>query len=92
MNNIYRVIYNKSTKAFQAVCEYARAQGKGSNTTVGSTEQADTGSVSKLIRFTLVASGMILAAQAHAATGADLPNAQQTPDGSNASYCFGIVN
>ncbi|UZA42282.1 YadA-like family protein [Moraxella bovis] len=30
MNNIYRVIYNKSTKTFQAVCEYARAQGKGS--------------------------------------------------------------
>ncbi|UYZ82060.1 YadA-like family protein [Moraxella bovis] len=30
MNNIYRVIYNKSTKTFQAVCEYARAQGKSS--------------------------------------------------------------
>ncbi|OOS24492.1 hypothetical protein B0681_06735, partial [Moraxella porci DSM 25326] len=75
MNHIYKVIFNKATGTFMAVAEYARAQGKGSSTTVGSAEQADTGSVSKLIRFTLVMSGIILSAHAQAATGTDLPSA-----------------
>ncbi|WFF39151.1 hypothetical protein LU290_02685 [Moraxella nasibovis] len=69
MNNIYRVIYNKSTQTFQAVCEFARAQGKGSTTTVGSGEAPS--AVGRLIRFTLIMSGMILSAQAVAATGTE---------------------
>ncbi|WP_082791830.1 ESPR domain-containing protein, partial [Moraxella lacunata] len=36
MNNIYRVIWNKSTQTFQAVCEFAKSQGKSSAGTVGS--------------------------------------------------------
>ncbi|MDH2273725.1 ESPR-type extended signal peptide-containing protein [Moraxella porci] len=88
MNHIYKVIFNKATGTFMAVAEYARAQGKGSSSTVGTTEQADTGSVSKLIRFTLVMSGIILSAQAHAVTGADLPARMSTADGSDTNYCF----
>lgn len=82
MNHIYKVIFNKATGTFVAVTEYARAQGKGSSTTVGTTEQTDTGSVSKLLRFTLVMSGIILSSQSFAATGADV-----TIDGNN-HYCF----
>ncbi|MDY2796352.1 MAG: YadA-like family protein [[Pasteurella] aerogenes] len=71
MNKIYRVVFNHATQSWTAVAEIARAKGKGSSTTVGSTEQADAGSVSKLIRFTLVMSGMILSTQAIAATGTE---------------------
>ncbi|MFZ7215752.1 ESPR-type extended signal peptide-containing protein, partial [[Pasteurella] aerogenes] len=71
MNKIYRVVFNHATQSWTAVAEIARAKGKGSSTTVGSTEQVDAGSVSKLIRFTLVMSGMILSAQAFAATGTE---------------------
>lgn len=41
MNHIYKVIFNKATGTFVAVAEYARAQGKGSNTTVDSSSAAD---------------------------------------------------
>ncbi|OPH39248.1 ESPR domain-containing protein [Moraxella equi] len=38
MNNIYRVIWNKSTQTFQAACEFVKSQGKSSTGTVGSSE------------------------------------------------------
>lgn len=83
MNHIYKVIFNKTTGTFMAVAEYARAQGKGSRTTVGGTEQADTGSASKLLRFSLIMSGMILSSQSFAATGTQYPI-----DNSSNNYCF----
>ncbi|MFC0820415.1 ESPR-type extended signal peptide-containing protein, partial [Moraxella marmotae] len=38
MNKIYRIVFNKATQTFQAVCEYARAQGKSSSAQIGSAD------------------------------------------------------
>ncbi|QLB41118.1 YadA-like family protein [Mannheimia pernigra] len=81
MNKIYRVVFNKSTQTFQAVCEYASAQGK-STTTVGTTAATST---SERMRFTLIMSSLILSTYGFAADG----NKYQTPIVLNQdAYCY----
>lgn len=88
MNKIYRVVFNHATQSWTAVAEIARAKGKGSSTTVGSSSAADQPSTSgHLLRLSLVSSALFLAAQAHAATGYDLPP-YTTPNGSQSYYCY----
>lgn len=81
MNKIYRVVFNHATQSWTAVAEIARAQGKGSRSIVGSIDNQN-GVTGKLLRFSLIMSGIILSSQSFAATGADV-----TIDG-NSHYCF----
>lgn len=85
MNHIYKVIFNKATGTFVAVTEYARAHGKGSTGSVSASEPVST--AGKLIRFSLIMSGIMLSTLSFAATGEDLPTTQ-TQFGDSANYCF----
>lgn len=58
MNNIYRVIWNKSTQTFQAVCEFAKSQGKSSAGTVGSSSLPKF--TTKVFTLTALTVGMML--------------------------------
>ncbi|MCU9999473.1 YadA-like family protein [[Pasteurella] aerogenes] len=81
MNKIYRVVFNHATQSWTAVAEIARAQGKGSRSIVGSIDNQN-GVTGKLLRFSLIMSGIILSSHSFAATGADV-----SIDG-NSHYCF----
>lgn len=90
MNKLYRVIYNRSTQTFQAVCEYARAQGKGSQTAVGSEGSSDhiesVQGAYGLLKFSLIMSGIILSSHAVAATGNQPPVADANPAANRCYY------
>lgn len=64
MNNVYRVIWNKSTQTLQAVCEFAKAQGKSSAKMVGSNNLPK--SATKAFALTALAAGMMLSSSAWA--------------------------
>ncbi|MFB6348251.1 YadA-like family protein [Moraxella sp. ZJ142] len=72
MNKLYRVIFNRSTQTFQAVCEFARAQGKSSSAAVGSTEvneaEADSqsGIAKAAVAISIAGAAMLGSAQAMA--------------------------
>ncbi|MDI4508312.1 ESPR domain-containing protein [Moraxella lacunata] len=66
MNNVYRVIWNKSTQTLQAVCEFAKAQGKSSAKMVGSNNLPK--SATKAFALTALAAGMMLSSSAWAQT------------------------
>lgn len=66
MNNVYRVIWNKSTQTLQAVCEFAKAQGKSSAKMVGSNNLPK--SATKAFALTALAVGMMLSSSAWAQT------------------------
>lgn len=84
MNKIYRVVFNHATQSWIAVAEIARAQGKGSRSIVGSIDNQN-GVTGKLLRFSLIMSGMILSSQSFAATGTQFP-INDASAGTN--YCY----
>ncbi|WP_049236740.1 ESPR-type extended signal peptide-containing protein, partial [Moraxella canis] len=87
MNKLYRVIYNRSNQTFQTVCEYARAQGRGSQTAVdseGASDHVDSAQGAYgLLKFSLIMSGIILSNNAVAVTGATHPITNKS-----ANYCY----
>ena len=59
MNKIYRVVWNKATQTWAAVCEYAKAQGKSSGSDVVG-EMSDK-RMGERFAYTMVMSGLLIA-------------------------------
>lgn len=61
MNSIYKIVFNKATGTYQAVCEYARSQGKGAGGQVGSVGSSRFDALTgKVFAFSALALGVFL--------------------------------
>ncbi|NSM11025.1 hypothetical protein G5C01_06615, partial [Moraxella bovoculi] len=97
MNSIYKIVFNKATGTYQAVCEYARSQGKGAGSQ-GKGAGGQVGSVGssrfdtltgKVFAFSALALGVFLVT--HPAL-AEITGTMPVSDQNNKNYCYFDTN